>query len=147
MMKALFVVLAVLMLVSLGFGKDWPEDSLKVPAKYAAKIDSAQVGYRGVQGNLKALRGDSTQIAGTIAQMQGGRFVPVLLPDRVVFQKAGDGKGAKATLAQYQAMLKAYCERMASESVRGEEYIKAVLTLTGWKDRERAIACLTAKQP
>jgi len=144
-MKALSVVFALLMLVSLGFGKDWPDDSLKVPAKVAAKIDSAQVAWRGVQENLGKLRADSTQIAGSIAGMQGGKFVPVLLPDRVIFLKAGDPQGAKAVLAQYQALLKAYSQQLLQEAGRGEIFIGAVLQATGWKDRDRALQCLEAK--
>lgn len=144
-MKGVLTVIVMLLLTSLAFAKDWPEDSLKVRASMVGKIDSAQVAYRGVCENLRKLRTDSTQIAGSIAGMQGGKFVPVLSPDRVVFQKAGDAQGAKAVLTQYQALLKSYAQGIAQETVRGEGFIKTVLDLTGWKDRDRAIKCLEAR--
>ena len=144
-MRGVLVVIVALLLASLAYAKDWPEDSLKVPARAVAKIDSAQAGYRGVLESLRKLRTDSTQIAGTMNNMQGGKLVPVLWPDRVIYLKTGDAKGAKATLEQYQALLKSYAQGIAQETARGEGFIKTVLDLTGWKDRERAIKCLEAR--
>ncbi len=139
-MKSLTVVLAVLLLASLTYGED-----VLIPAKYAAKVCSLQISYQGVQASLKALRADSTNIAGTISKMQGGKLVPILWPDRIVYQKAGDVQGAKATLDQYQAMLKAYCQQIASVNAQAEGFIKEVQMLTGGKDKEKAIKCLEAK--
>lgn len=130
--------------VSPVLAKDWPEDSLKVPAKYVPKISQARAGYDSVLISLGSLRNDSTQIGQIVAQMKDSKLVPVMTPNGVTFQKAGDPKGAKAVLGQYQVLLKSYVQAIGQAKARGDGYIQTVLDLMGWKDRDRAIQVLTA---